>query len=76
MSLEVATEVGRKFRGLKGEFACVFHVSLVLEGSRCSSRALGFSGPATGLTSSVDWVLNSTEDDDGDVSPEALLMPS
>jgi hypothetical protein len=68
---EVATEFGRKVRCLNGE--PVFQVSTVLEDSRCSSRALGLSGPATGLTSSVDWVLNSIADDDGEVSPEALL---
>ena len=75
MSLDVATEVGGKFRGLNGE-PVAFHASTVLEGSRCSSRGLDLSWPATGLISSVDLVLNSTEDDDGDVSPEALLMPS
>ena len=72
MSREAATELGRKFRSLKGEAAA--HASAVLEDSRCSSRAFGLSGPAAGLISSADWLLNSTDDDDGDVSPEALLM--
>jgi hypothetical protein len=71
MSLDVATEFGRKVRGLKE--APVFQVSTALE--YCSSRGLGFSGPATGLMSSLDWFLNSTEDDDGEVSPEASFMP-
>jgi len=69
---DVATEFGRKIRCLKGE--TVVQLSIVREDSRCSSRAFGLSGPATGLTSSVDRVLNSTDDDDGEVSPEALLM--
>ena len=75
MSLEAATEVGRKVRGLKEDAALALHASAGLEVSRCSSRALDLSWPATGLTSSVDWFLNSTADDDGDVSPEALPMP-
>lgn len=76
MSLDVATEVGRKVRGLNGETALALQASTILEGSRCSSTAFDLLGPATGLTSSADWFLNSTKEEDGDVSPEALLMPA
>ena len=74
MSREVATELGRKLRDLN----CVtgFHESIFLEDSRSSPGALFLSDPAAGLSTSVDGVLKSGAELDGDVSPEALLMPA
>lgn len=71
ISLDVATELGRKVRGLKKGPEFQLSPALVY----CCSRALVLSGSATGSKTSADWFLNSTEDDEGEVSPEALLMP-
>ena len=63
-------ELGRKFRGLKG--APKFQTSVLLEVSRSSPGALFLS--AAGLMTSLDELLNSGAEFEGDVSPDALLM--
>ena len=67
-------DVGRKFRDLKDVPA--FQDSTFLEYSRSSPGALILSGPAAGLRTSDDAFLNNGAELDGDVSPDALLMPA
>lgn len=67
-------DVVRRFRDRKGVPA--FQESAFFDVSRSSPGALGLSGPIAGFSPSEDAFLNSGAEVEGDVSPDALLLPA
>jgi hypothetical protein len=74
MSRGMVMVFGRRFRDLNG--VAVFQRSVFLDESRNSPGALCLSEPAPERKNSVDGFLSSGAEYDGDVSPDALLIPA